>query len=267
MTCTARPRDRVIAQLRNPEGTSMKTCWCRVAVTVVLALLAVPALAQVDLQVSSISDSPNDITLGTGNVQYFINLFNGSGSAATNASLAITLPASSSFVSATPTGAGGSCGAPVGGVVTCTWPTYPASASFSTTVTVTPGVAGTNTLSASISANEPDPVPGNNSDSENTTVNDQIDLAVSSISDSPNDITLGTGNVQYFINLFNYSTSKATNASLAITLPASSSFVSATPTGAGGSCGAPVGGVVTCTWADYPASASYSVTVTVTPGV
>ena len=227
--------------------------------------------SQIDLAVTGISDSPTDITLGTGNVQYFINLFNYSTSKATNAQLTITLPASSTFVSATPTGTGGTCGSPSGGVLTCSWADYPSGSSFSVTVTVTPGVAGTNTLSASIAADQPDPdnvTAGHlNSDTEQTTVNSQIDLAVTGISDSPTDITLGTGNVQYFINLFNYSTSKATNAQLTITLPASSTFVSATPTGAGGTCGSPSGGVLTCSWADYPSGSSFSVTVTVTPGV
>src|SRR5688572_10899304 len=182
----------------------MKTCWC-IAVVVVL-FAAVPAFAQVDLQITGISDSPNDVTLGTGdNVQYFVNTFNASASAATNAQLSANLPGSAAFVSANATG-GGVCNES-GGVVTCTWATYAASASFSATIVVTPGTAGTNTLTAIISATEPDPLLRNNSDSENTTVNDQIDLAVFSISDSPNDITIGTGDVQYFISLYNYSTS------------------------------------------------------------
>jgi uncharacterized repeat protein (TIGR01451 family) len=222
---------------------------------------------QIDLAVFSITDSPSDITLGTGNVTYTISMYNYSTSKATNAQLTITLPASSTFVSATPTGAGGSCSGT--GPVTCSWADYPSNASYSVTVVVTPGVAGTNTLSATISATQPDPdnvtAGHENSRSENTTVNSQIDLAVFSINDSPSDITLGTGNVTYTISMYNYSTSKATNAQLTITLPASSTFVSATPTGAGGSCSGT--GPVTCSWADYPSNASYSVTVVVTPGV
>src|SRR5436190_1732921 len=135
----------------------------------------VPVNSQIDLAVTGISDSPTDITLGTGNVQYFINLFNYSTSKATNAQLTITLPASSTFVSATPTGAGGTCGSPSGGVLTCSWADYPSGSSYSVTVTVTPGVAGTNTLTASISATQPDPdnvTAGHlNSDTETTTIN------------------------------------------------------------------------------------------------
>src|SRR6185503_454010 len=176
------------------------------------------------------------------------------------------LPASSTFVSASPTGAGGSCSGT--GPVTCNWADYPSGASYSVTVIVTPGAPGTNTLSASISATQPDPdnaTAGHlNSGSASSTVNDQIDLAVFSASASPGAVTLGTGNITYTINLYNWSSSKATNAQLSITLPASSTFVSATPTGAGGSCTGT--GPVTCNWADYPSGASYSVTVIVTPG-
>jgi uncharacterized repeat protein (TIGR01451 family) len=235
----------------------------RIAVLLCAAMaFAVPLAAQsVDLAVTGITDSPNDITLGTGNVQYFINTFNSSGSAATNAQLTANLPASSTFVSASAPG-GATCNES-GGVVTCTWATYGSGASFTTTITVTPGAAGTNILSAGISANEADPVPGNNNDSETTTVNDQIDLAVFSIGDNPNDITLGTGNVQYSISMYNYSTSKATNAVLTVNLPASSTYVSGSVTV--GTC-SESGGVVTCTIGDYPSGASYSATITVTPG-
>ncbi len=235
----------------------------RVAAVAVAFLISSAVYAStVDLSVTSTGVTPSTITLGTGNMQYTVNLFNASGVAATNAAFTANLPASSTFVSATPTGAGGSCSGT--GPVTCNWATYPSGASFSVTIVVTPGVAGANTLTSNISSADTDPNTGNNNGSGTITVNDQIDLAVFSMSGSPSSITLGTGNATYTISLYNWSSSKATNAQLSITLPASSTFVSATPTGAGGSCSGT--GPVTCNWADYPSGASYSVTVVVTPG-
>ncbi|HKS22367.1 MAG TPA: IPT/TIG domain-containing protein [Thermoanaerobaculia bacterium] len=218
--------------------------------------------AQIDLSVVSVTASPTNITLGTGNVQYFVSLYNYSSSKATNAVVTANLPASSTFVSATATG-GGTCGQSAG-VVTCNWPDYFSGSSFTVIITVTPGAAGSNTLSASIAADQGDPVPANNSGNASCTVNDQIDLSVVSVTASPTNITLGTGNVQYFVSLYNYSTSKATNAVMTASLPASSTFVSATATG-GGTCGQSAG-VVTCSWPDYFSGSSFTVTITVTPG-
>ena len=223
---------------------------------------AVTVNDQIDLSVVSVSASPTAITLGTGNVQYFVSLYNYSSSKATNAVMTANLPASSTFVSATATG-GGTCGQSAG-VVTCNWADYFFGSSINVTITVTPGAAGSNTLSASIAADQGDPVPANNSGSTAVTINDQIDLSVVSVSASPTAITLGTGNVQYFVSLYNYSTSKATNAVMTANLPASSTFVSATATG-GGTCGQSAG-VVTCNWADYVSGSSVNVTITVTPG-
>jgi uncharacterized repeat protein (TIGR01451 family) len=221
--------------------------------------------ATIDLQMSGISDSPNDITLGQGNVTYSINTYNASTSKATNTVLTINLPASSSFVSAT-ANLSGTCSESTPGVVTCNWATHNAFNSPTVTLVVTPGTGGTNTLTASYaSTDQSDHVPGNNSESETTTVNATIDLQMSGISDSPNDITLGQGNVTYSINTYNASTSKATNTVLTINLPASSSYVSATAN-LSGTCSLSSPGVVTCSWATHNAFNSPTVTLVVTPG-
>jgi uncharacterized repeat protein (TIGR01451 family) len=219
--------------------------------------------ATINLGVTGISDSPADITLGQGNVTYTISTYNYSSSKATNPVLTVNLPASSTYVSHTVSNSG-TC-TPAGGVVTCNWTQQNAFTSYSVTVTVTPGVGGTNTLTASIAADQGDPTPANNTLSEGTTVNATINLGVTGISDSPADITLGQGNVTYTISTYNYSSSKATNPVLTLNLPASSTYVSHTVSNSG-TC-TPAGGVVTCTWAQQNAFTSYSVTVTVTPGV
>ena len=219
--------------------------------------------ATIDLQMSGISDSPNDITLGQGNVTYSVSTYNASTSKATNAVLTINLPASSTFVSAT--SASYSCTQTSASVVTCTLANYNAFNSLSASVTVTPGVGGTNTLTASIAADQSDHLPANNSESETTTVNATIDLQMSGISDSPADITLGQGNVTYTLSTYNASTSKATNTVLTINLPASSTFVSASAT-LSGTCSETSPGVVTCNWATHNAFNSPTVTLVVTPG-
>ena len=217
--------------------------------------------AQIDLKVSSISDTPDPITLGTGNISYTVNLYNESTSKATNAFANITIPPASTFVSAT-AGSGGTCGS--GPTFTCNWPgDFNAFNSRTVTVVVTPTAGGTATLSATTGADQGDPDTADNTLSHSTTVNAGIDLKVSSISDTPDPITLGTGNITYTVNLYNESTSKATNTFANITIPAGAVFVTATPS-TGGTCGS--GSTFTCNWpGDFNAFNSKSISVTVTP--
>ncbi len=221
--------------------------------------------ATIDLQMNGISDNPADITLGQGNVQYNLSTYNASSSKATNTVLTINLPASSTFVSASAT-LSGTCSESSPGVVTCNWAVHNAFNQPSVTLIITPGAGGTNTLTASYaSTDQGDHVPGNNSESETTTVNATIDLQMNGISDNPADVTLGQGNVQYNISTYNASTSKATNTVLTLNLPASSSFVSASAT-LSGTCSETTPGVVTCNWAVHNAFNQPSVTLIITPG-
>ena len=234
------------------------------ALLLCLSVSASVAAQSVDLRINSISDNPTDITLGQGNVTYTVGIYNASSTGATNVVLTNTLPASAVYVSSTVAN-GGTCVDAGGGTVTCSWPTIGAFNSYNATITVTPGAGGTNSFTASVAASEADPTPANNTATETTTVNATINLAVTSISDNPADITLGQGNVTYTINTYNYSTSKATNIVLATTLPASSAYVSHTVNGSG-TC-TESGGVLTCNWAQQNAFTGYQMTVTVTPGV
>jgi uncharacterized repeat protein (TIGR01451 family) len=122
----------------------------------------------IDLQLFSVSASPDPITFASGNEQFSIQLFNASTSQGTNPVLTIALPANSTFVSATATG-GGTC-SHSGGTATCNWTSILASNSFFTTVIVTPTSPGPLTLSASAAGTEPDPNTANNSGSKTATV-------------------------------------------------------------------------------------------------
>jgi uncharacterized repeat protein (TIGR01451 family) len=216
---------------------------------------------QIDLRIVSVSGSPSAITLNTGNVTYTTQLFNNSTSQGTGTVLTMTIPAASTFVSASVTG-GGSCSQSAG-VVTCNWTSIPASNNYFATVVVTPTAGGTATLSATASGTEPDSNNANNTASGSVTVNDHIDLQVVGISASPDPITFASGNEQYTIQLFNASTSPGTNPVLTITLPSNSTFVSATATSSG-TC-THSGGTATCSWTSIPASNNYFATVIVTP--
>src|SRR4051812_34712312 len=216
---------------------------------------------QIDLRVVSVTGSPNPITLNTGNVTYSTQLFNNSTSQGTGTVLTMTIPSASTYVSASVTG-GGSCSQSAG-VVTCNWTSIGASVNYFATVIVTPTAGGTATLSASASGTEPDSNNANNTVSGSVTVNDQIDLRIVSVTGSPTAITLNTGNVTYSTQLFNNSTSQGTGTALTMTIPAASTFVSASVTG-GGSCSQSAG-VVTCNWTSIGASVNYFATVIVTP--
>src|SRR5438270_1244009 len=215
----------------------------------------------VDLQLYSVSATPDPITLNTGNVTYTVQVYNSSSSTSTNTVLTNTLPSNATYVSSSAAN-GGSC-SQSGGTVTCNWGSITASGFYTTTIIVTPTSGGPLTLSASVSGTETDSNTANNTANKSTTVNSQIDLRVYSISGSPDPITLNTGNVTYSVNVYNGSSSQGTNTVLTNTLPANSTFVSASVTNSG-TC-TQSGSTVTCNWTSIPASGFYTATIIVTP--
>src|SRR5260221_708376 len=225
-----------------------------IATALVSVLPRAAFAASVDLSVSSISGSPDPITLGTGNVQYTVYLYNGSTSQGTNPVLTSTLPANSTFVSATTPYAGGTC-TQAGGTATCNWASIPPGNSYYAITTATPTSKSALTLSSSVSGTEPDPNPANNSASRAVTVNSQIDLSVSSISGSLFSITIRPPPRYTLVPNTTRIRSQGTNPVLTSTLPANSTFVSATTPYAGGTC-TQSGGTATCNWASIAAGNS-----------
>jgi uncharacterized repeat protein (TIGR01451 family) len=101
------------------------------------------------------------------NMTYTLVVTNGGPDAALGVTVVDQLPASMSFVSATPTQ--GSC-AESGGTVTCNLGSIANGGSASVDIVVNPTTAGTVTNSASVASSSADPNGQNNSDSESTAI-------------------------------------------------------------------------------------------------
>ncbi len=207
-----------------------------------------------DLSITK-SGSPNPVTLGN-NLTYTIAVSNGP-AAATGVVVSDTLPASVTFVSASPTQ--GSC-SQAGGTVTCNLGNMAISATATLTIVVTPTATGTISNTATVRANEPDANLTNNTATVTTTVNASTDLSVTK-SDSPDPVTM-RNTLTYTVGVSNGGPSPATGVTLTDTLPTSVTFRSATPTQ--GSCSL-LGSTVTCPLGSLPRTASATVTIVVIP--
>ncbi|MCS7274985.1 MAG: right-handed parallel beta-helix repeat-containing protein, partial [Candidatus Bipolaricaulota bacterium] len=129
------------------------------------ALLQQP-LSNADLRLTK-SDAPDPVLVGTA-LTYTITVTNLGPSTATNVSVSDTLPSSVTFVLAT--SSQGACNPPVGNILTCNLGNLNPGDTVTITITVTPLVAGTINNTATVSSSTTDLTPGNNTDSESTTV-------------------------------------------------------------------------------------------------
>ncbi|MDO8617056.1 MAG: hypothetical protein Q7T33_15205 [Dehalococcoidia bacterium] len=109
---------------------------------------------------------PNPVTVGS-TLTYTVRVINNGPGPATGVTATDVLPGSVTFGSASPTQ--GTC-SQASGTVTCSLGTIPSSAIVTVTILVTPTVAGVITNTASVTGNETDLVPSNNSTSLDTTV-------------------------------------------------------------------------------------------------
>jgi uncharacterized repeat protein (TIGR01451 family) len=154
------------------------------------------------------------------------------------------------------------------GLVSCTRALLPVNSGdqeFGLTVRVKPGFAGNQIQNvAVVGSSTTDTNPGNNEDQEYTDIIRQVDLTITKATNSGT--VIAGDNITYTIQAGNNGPSAALGAKVTDTLPANTTFVSASGTGVFGSGGGGCAfgaGTVTCTPADgiLPAGGAETITI------
>lgn len=220
------------------------------------ATTTVATLADLSIQ---LVDSADPVIAGGPGYSYTVTLANSGPSDAAAVGWAGTLPTGTTFVSLG-AASGFSCTTPAVGAtgsVSCTAATLASagSAGFTLTVVVSPAVLDGTVLSFTTTANSTtaDGVPGNNSDTETTTVSATADLTAA-LTVLPSVVPLG-GTLTATAGLTNGGPGPAIDAVLIIVLPAGLQLQTTTPDG-GGVCltSGGLGVTVTCTWSGSTAA-------------
>jgi uncharacterized repeat protein (TIGR01451 family) len=201
------------------------------------------------------SDWIDPVTTGA-LVIYTLIVRNNGPSDASGVVLTDTLPTSTVFQSSTP---GTSSCTHADGTVTCNLGSIQSGSSKQVVIRAFTTLSGVFTNQAEVAANEPDPFGGNNTASEDTTVQ-PADLSVTK-SDSPDPVRVGVP-LNYRLTVANGGPNTATGVVLTDTLPAGVTFQSSNP-------GEPIctqaSGRVTCDLGNLPNLDSTSVTIVVRP--
>lgn len=228
-------------------------------------------LPSADLSVVAVG-TPDPVT-GLTDLAYSVTVANGGPDQATNVELTATLAAGLNLASTTATQ--GSCtgsGEPV--VVVCTLDSVADGGDVAISIVVTaPDVASNQNISSTfaVSADEGDPVAGNDSVSVSSIVvpagPPQADLRVTK-NDAPDPVFSRGQDLTYTVTVQNNGPSDATGVTLTDTLPiAAVTFRSATPSN-GGTCGTPDGdGELQCDLGNLAVDGNTTVTIVVTPDV
>jgi uncharacterized repeat protein (TIGR01451 family) len=220
----------------------------------------------------SVTDSPDPV-FPDGNITYTVNVSNNGPDAAPNATLNFVNNGSLQFQSLSAP-AGWSCTTPAVNATptfSCNNPSFASGGNVVFTLVaqadatingINDGTISTNfTVGSAVS----DPVPANNSETENTAyVTPDADLAVTN-ADSPDPVSPG-GTITYTQSVRNDGPDAAPNASFSETLPASVGFQSISAP-AGWTCGTPAAGAsgtITCTNPSFASGATSNFTVVVT---
>jgi uncharacterized repeat protein (TIGR01451 family) len=205
--------------------------------------------AEADLVITK-SDNPDPVIAGN-SLTYTVNVQNNGPSDAQNVVVTDTLPAEVTLVSTA------GCAEDPNGVPTCTLGTITAggSAQYTVTVNVNSDTSGTITNNVSVSSSTTLINTGDDSASEDTTVNAEADLAITK-SDNPDPVIAGNS-LTYTIDVQNNGPSDATNVVVTDTLPAGVTFVSTA------GCAEDPNGLPTCTLGTITAGGSVQYTVTV----
>jgi LPXTG-site transpeptidase (sortase) family protein len=179
-----------------------------------------------DLAVTK-SDSPDPVLVGN-NLTYTLAVTNLGPSPAANLVVTDTLPAGVTFVSAS--GTGWAC-SEAAGTVTCTRAALVVGAApdITVVVTVTPAAVSPITNAVSVSSDTSDPVPANNSDTEQTAISPVIDV---SLDKQVNDASPDFGDtVTFTLVVANAGPTIATNIDLTDVVPSGYTYVASSIAG------------------------------------
>ena len=193
-----------------------------------------------DLQITSKTDTPDPV-VASQNITYAINLQNNGPSDAQGVTITDGVPAGTTFISAQVTsGTGWTIPSPpaVGGTGNVVFSKATVAVGETATFEVVVKV-NNNAVEGSIITNNAvaagttnDPVPGNNTGTATTTVN-QSDIEVTSKTDTPDPVEAGS-NLTYTVNFKNNSAvSTASNVTVTDAVPVGTTLVSATTAAAG----------------------------------
>ena len=216
-----------------------------------------PVIQEIDADLSIAKSGPTQVATG-GTITYTLMVSNSGPDAAPNVVVTDTLPSGVTFVSA-------SLGCThASGIVTCNLASVPVSPpTVDLTINVTaPTTEGTLTNSVTVTSDATDPMPGNNSDTFDTTVAElEANLSVAK-TDSPDPVQAGQQLV-YTVNVTNAGPDPAVNVVASDTLPAGVTFGSTT-----GCAESSSGGVPNCTLGTIAVGSpkQYTITVTVNSG-
>lgn len=199
------------------------------------------------------TDSPDPVLLGE-NLTYTITVNNAGPNSAYGVTMADTLPAGVTLVSATPSQ--GSCTGT--STVSCSLGTVANGASATVTIIVTPTTTGSKSNTATVTSTTADPNTSNNSSTATTMVNPSANLSIVK-TDAPDPLFVGQ-NLTYTIIVTNNGPSSASAVTVTDTLPAGATYVSATPSV--GSCSGT--STVSCNLGTLANAASATVTIVVT---
>jgi len=212
-----------------------------------------------DLSVTK-SDGVTEVTAGDGvTYTYTITISNAGPSDGANVVMTDTWPAG--FTRGTLPAGCSNVGS--GPNFTCNLGTIGAGASVVKAVSYTvpaSTAAGTQTNTASVTSDTPDPNGTNNSASDTNTVKTSADLSVTK-SDSPDPVVVGE-TLTYTLNVTNAGPSNAINVSVSDTLPSGVTYNAVA--GSGWNC-SESGGTVTCTRPGLSVGTAPAITITVTP--
>jgi uncharacterized repeat protein (TIGR01451 family) len=215
-----------------------------------------------DLQIVKTVEQGNPVLHGSV-MNYKLAVTNNGPAQATNVVVTDTLPANVTFISVMASSPGSCSYTAATRTVRCTFSSIMAGPSKAKTVTikVTPTQVGTLSNTATVTADQPDTNPGNNSSTVQSTVVPSADLSLTT-TDSPDPVRRNN-TLTYTLKLNNLGPDSAINARVTDTLPAGTTFVSATASQ--GTCTGTA--TVTCTLGTLASAATVTVTIKVTPTV